>query len=122
MTPAAIIQQAAAEGVILPPTPAGTIKATGNGDAVTRWLPMIREHKAELLAELTAANDAGHDAAPPSPEARRRQVTELTRLMKMYADRNGFTQADFDEAMQVAIAGDLEGWLAYIKGQNETRH
>lgn len=118
MTPAAIIQQAAAEGVILVSTPAGTIKATGSGDAVARWLPVIREHKAELLTAL--GNDPFAD--PAAAEARRQRVMELAGHLRIYADRNGFTQADFDEAMQVAIAGDLEGWLAYIKGQNETRH
>jgi len=47
---------------------------------------------------------------------------ELACQLRLYADRNGFTQADFEEALQVATAGDQEGWLAYIKGQNETRH
>jgi len=120
MTPATIIQQAAAEGVILAPTPAGTIKATGNGDAVTRWLPVIREHKAELLAELKTANDAGYDALPPSAEARRQQVTELTRLMKMYADHNGFSQADYDEAIDAALR-NVEGWLVYLMTQSECK-
>lgn len=123
MTPATIIQQATADGVNLALSGAGTIKAAGSSDAVNRWLPVIREHKAELLAELQAANDAGYDALPdPRAEARRQCVQALACQLRLYADRNGFSQADFDEALQVAVAGDLEGWLAYIKGQNETRH
>lgn len=52
MTPTTIIQQAQADGVMLALSPAGTIKAVGNGEAVNRWLPVIREHKAELLDAL----------------------------------------------------------------------
>lgn len=52
MTPAAIINEAMADGVRLTISPAGTIKATGDGAAVNRWLPVIREHKAEIVAAL----------------------------------------------------------------------
>ncbi len=52
MTPAAIINEAMADGVSLTISPAGTIKATGDGAAVNRWLPVIREHKAEIVAAL----------------------------------------------------------------------
>ena len=55
MTPAAIIKQAQADGVKLALSPSGSIKAVGNGEAVNRWLPVIRERKAELLDELRAA-------------------------------------------------------------------
>lgn len=54
MTPATIIEQARADGVTLALSPAGCIKAAGNGEAVNRWLPVLREHKAELLDELRA--------------------------------------------------------------------
>ena len=42
MTPAAIIREAAADGMRLALAPAGTIKATGNQAAVNRWLPVLR--------------------------------------------------------------------------------
>lgn len=58
MTPAAIIQQAMADGVTLALSSVGTIKATGDQQALTHWLPIIREHKPEILAGLQeAAND-----------------------------------------------------------------
>lgn len=120
MTPATMIQQAGADGVILASTPAGSIKATGNGDAVTHWLPVIREHKAELLAELKATNDAGCNALSPAAEARRQQVAQITRLMKMYAAHNGFSQADYDEAIGVALR-NVEGWLVYLLTQPECK-
>lgn len=52
MTPATIIREAQADGVILALTTAGTIKATGDGAAVTRWLTTIREHKREIIETL----------------------------------------------------------------------
>lgn len=62
MTPENIIREAQAEGVILTLFATGTIKATGNGAAVSRWLPAIREHKPEIIAELqSAANDPSRD-------------------------------------------------------------
>ncbi len=52
MTPAAIIREAQADGVRLALSPTGTIKATGDGAAVNRWLAVIRKHKAEIIDVL----------------------------------------------------------------------
>jgi len=52
MTPATIIREAQAEGVRLALSPTGTIKATGDGAAVNRWLAVIREHKEEIIDVL----------------------------------------------------------------------
>ena len=52
MTPASIIQEAQADGVGLILSPAGTIKATGDGAAVNRWLAVIRERKVEIIEAL----------------------------------------------------------------------
>lgn len=54
MGPAEIIRGAHADGVKLALSPSGTIKAAGDGAAVNRWLPMIREHKAAIMALLTS--------------------------------------------------------------------
>ena len=76
MTPARIIQQAAVEGVRLAVTPAGTIKATGNQGTVNRWLPLIREHKPEIIEALQeAVND--DTLSDPAMEARRRRVLAM---------------------------------------------
>ena len=76
MTPATIIQQAAAEGVSLALSPAGTIKAIGDQVTVNRWLPVIRENKPGIVAALQqAAND---DILPdPAAEARRQRVLAI---------------------------------------------
>jgi hypothetical protein len=55
MNPSAIIRDAQADGVCLAPGRSGTIKATGDGEAVNRWLAVIREHKAGIIEALTAA-------------------------------------------------------------------
>ncbi|MDP2867591.1 hypothetical protein [Methyloversatilis sp.] len=55
MNPAAIIREARADGVCLELGKPGTIKATGEADAVNRWLAVIREHKADIIEAL---NDA----------------------------------------------------------------
>lgn len=57
MTPETIIREAQADGVRLALSPTGTIKATGDGAAVHRWLPVIREFKPGIIAAL-AVNDA----------------------------------------------------------------
>ena len=59
MTPAAILNATKAEGVNLALSGTGTIKATGDGVVVNRWLPLIREQKAGIIAALQeAANDS----------------------------------------------------------------
>ncbi len=57
MTPATIIREAQAEGVRLTLSPTGTIKATGDGATVNRWLTVIREHKAEIVDVLKVGTD-----------------------------------------------------------------
>jgi hypothetical protein len=59
MTPAAIIREAAADGVSLALSPAGTIKATGDQVAVDRWLPVLRAHKPDILAALARPSLSG---------------------------------------------------------------
>jgi hypothetical protein len=76
MTPAAIIQEAAADGVMLARTPSGTIKATGDQAAVTRWLPVLRENKPGILAALEAAKD-DPPLLDPAIEARRQRVLAM---------------------------------------------
>jgi hypothetical protein len=51
---AALIEQAAAAGVRLALTPAGTIKASGDAAAVARWIETIRDNKPAIVAALGA--------------------------------------------------------------------
>jgi hypothetical protein len=59
MTPATIIREARADGVRLTLSSSGTIKATGDGTAVNRWLAVIRDRKVEIIGVLKiGAGDA----------------------------------------------------------------
>ncbi len=49
MTAAAIVRRAYEEGVNLTLTPAGTIKAVGEGQAVARWLTVLQKHRSEIV-------------------------------------------------------------------------
>jgi hypothetical protein len=65
MTPATIIRNATADGVELRVS-GGSLKASGDREALTRWLPIIRENKPEILSALQgAANDDSAQPAPP---------------------------------------------------------
>ena len=59
MNPEAIIKEARAAGVNLVLSLTGTIKATGDQVAVDRWLPILKEHKPELLIALARPNLSG---------------------------------------------------------------
>lgn len=52
MTPLAIMEQVAGDGVRLALSPNGTIKAIGDQKAVNRWLPIIRNNKPGIVAAL----------------------------------------------------------------------
>ncbi|MEO7861380.1 MAG: hypothetical protein ABIU05_13240 [Nitrospirales bacterium] len=68
MTAQAIIEQVTADGVQLALSVRGGIKASGDQEAVNRWIPIIRENKADIMAAL----------APDDWLAAWREVAELT--------------------------------------------
>lgn len=88
MTPMTIIRKAKADGVRLALSATGSIKATGESDAVNRWFSTIREHKAALVETLLAANG--------------RTATSLAWLIH-YTDRDPLP-VSFTEAMTHAEA------------------
>ena len=53
MTPELIIERLAADGIRLSLDETGKLKASGQQEAVSRWLPTIKEHKPGLVAVLT---------------------------------------------------------------------
>jgi len=54
MTPAQIVREAAATDGVTVTLEAGRPKVSGPDEALARWLPRLREHKAEIWAELEA--------------------------------------------------------------------
>ena len=101
MTPAAIIKAAAAEGVTLALTPAATIKASGDGTAVNRWLPIIREHKPGVVAAL---QQALNDEALPAPATETRRQRVLTMLADNPALRLAVVCDGVGDPVPVAVA------------------
>jgi hypothetical protein len=45
-----------ADGLTLPADPGGNLRLRGSNDARPRWLPLVRDHKPELLRLLAMAN------------------------------------------------------------------
>jgi hypothetical protein len=52
MTPEEILERATVEGVKVALSSTETVRVTGDQAAVDRWLPVIREHKPNILNEL----------------------------------------------------------------------
>lgn len=52
MNTATILNSAVMDGIKLSLSSTGTIKASGRHDAVYRWLPKLRDHRAEIIATL----------------------------------------------------------------------
>ena len=52
MNASAILIAAKSDGLRFEISPSGTLKTAGNNDAVQKWLPTIRQHKAEILEVL----------------------------------------------------------------------
>ena len=53
MTPQTILKQSAADGVLIKLAENGALKATGKQEHVDKWLPVIREHKPEIIRALS---------------------------------------------------------------------
>jgi hypothetical protein len=65
LKPAAFLELAEQVGVSFCIGSAGTIKAKGEAEQIHRLAPLIREHKAELLAYLQSGSGRRHE--PPLP-------------------------------------------------------
>ena len=74
MSPASIICQAQADGVRLALTAAGSIKASGDGAAIARWLAVLSVNKAALVALLRQQAEP----APPAQPTRAIEDTNTT--------------------------------------------
>jgi hypothetical protein len=78
MTPATIIREAQSDGVKLALSLTGTIKASGDGAAVSRWLPAIREQKAGIVEALkVGAGDTATDPMTPADVRIGRVIDQL---------------------------------------------
>ena len=106
MTAATLIARAAAEGVTLDLTARGTIAASGENATVTRWLPVIREHRNEILAALKV----------------RRLVPDLAdELIAFWEDDVADILQLLDEALQ-RLAEDYRRHRDYYRAAMQRKH
>ena len=105
MTPAAILNQSAADGVILSLSASGTLKANGDQKQVDKWLPVIHDHKPALIALLSANRQkTGRTANFAEGEELRHLVAAI------YAQD---TEADRQEALYFALADPDDALICY---------
>lgn len=103
MTPAAIINQTSADGVILSLSASGTLKANGDQKQVDKWLSVIRDHKPALIA-LLSSTPAKRTANPDETE-------ELRQLVAAIYQND--TEADRTEALYFALADPDDALICY---------
>ncbi|MCL1860940.1 MAG: hypothetical protein FWG52_05325 [Proteobacteria bacterium] len=59
MTTATLLERILSGGVNVVLTDRGTVKLTGDDEAVERWIPVVRARKAELVEQLSRQEQAG---------------------------------------------------------------
>jgi hypothetical protein len=112
MTPAAIIERAAGDGVQLALSAPGKIKAIGDQATVERWLPIIRANKSDVVAMLTVmtepterAADRKQAKADQTPAARVRRQRILAFLS---------THSEVQRAVRTDISAEPDKVIATI--------
>lgn len=122
MSPADILHACASEGVRLALSPAATLKASGEQAKVERWLPVIREHKAEIVAALQASTShrwlihfAGHEPLEVVCAPAETQATMLARYpaalkAEPYTPQLQLASSPLSGTDEAAV----RAWLAHI--------
>ena len=69
MNAAAIIERAAADGVVVALLPGGKLKirTTTGQETIDRWRPVLRQHKAEIIKLLSGESGGAIEATRPAP-------------------------------------------------------
>ncbi len=120
MNAATIIRAAESEGLKLTLTDGGTVKCIGPKQVTERWAPQLRQHKAEILAALTAANDTELpiDEADDFWDRLRARIDECDRLIHELCDIRGDDherRADLLAVRKRMAPNNLAGDIAYLK-------
>jgi hypothetical protein len=105
MNPAMILNQSAADGVILSLSASGTLKANGDKKQVDKWLPVIRDHKPALVALLSANRQTTGRTANFA------EAEELRHLIAAIYQND--TEADRQEALHFALADPDDALTCY---------
>lgn len=120
MNAATIIRAAQSEGLKLTRTVDGTVKCIGPKHVTARWAPQLRQHKAEILAALTAANDTELpiDEADDFWDKLRARIDECDALIHELCDIRGDDRerrADLLTVRKRMAPNNLAGDIAYLK-------
>jgi hypothetical protein len=100
---AALIEQANRDGVTITKTTTGTVKVRGDRTKLEHWLPILREHKPDIEAEIVCREQAEdlrehfneraaileHDANLPREQAE----AEAAKMTATLARNRGYTWA-----------------------------
>jgi hypothetical protein len=127
MNATTIIKEASTEGVTLALSATGTIKATGDAEAVARWIPAIREYKGEIIEALKAAvteAQCWRVRVTDSETCIATSGTTRADIMTMYPDAISMEtyQPPASTPPTAAMTGEeesaLRAWLAHIGETN----
>ena len=66
MNALSIIEAATAEGLTVNLSPTGSLKAIGEQEAVNRWCPLLKQHKAEIINLLSKKPGGAIEATRPT--------------------------------------------------------
>lgn len=121
MTPRNIINEAASHGVALSIRD-GKIQYSGEAPAVAAVLPLLREHKAAIIRELTIAEDllcCGYRLPEWAPEGCRRFLAELMREWPDF-HVNGWHGCRFPECWPAYLMDAVQSvYVQSLQGQGE---
>lgn len=121
----ALVDQLAADGVHVTLAPDGTLRTRGDRETVARWLPVMKQHRAELAAAITRpGNHAGTEpAASPADDwtphrvvlanAYHAEWTAVHARERAWQQAHPEAKAPTDFALRSLLASAVNGWNAY---------
>jgi len=118
-----LIRAAQHDGLRLALTGSGTVKCIGRKLVTERWAPQLRQQKVEILALLTAANDAANDADEASSawwDTFLSRVTECDELIHQLCSLRGDDEArraDLLATRKRTSPANLDGDIEYLMSE-----
>ena len=89
MSATTLIRNAESEGLRFAIDERGALKCTGPKSIAERWAPTLRQHKAEIVAELSAANDSQTPEADEFWRTLAERIAECDSLIHRLCDLRG---------------------------------
>ena len=117
-----LIRAAVSDGLRLALTDVGTVKCIGPKQVTERWAPQLRQHKAEIVAAHTAANDSEQptDEADDFWKTFRARIDQCDALIHQLCDLRGDDddhRADLLAVRKRMAPQKLDGDIFYLKNE-----